>query len=191
MACVLTSPVLVLNRNFCAVQVTIAKRALVLLYSGHGRAMDERGELFDFDQWRALPVRPVVDDAVPIIGGALRVPRVLHLATYDRLPRAAVRLTRQNLMIRDAHQCQYCHRKLPPRDLNVDHVIPRSRGGPDSWENLVVSCRPCNLRKGSKTPDEANMHLARRPHRPRWTIAAQILCRGQRYAEWEPYLEAG
>jgi 5-methylcytosine-specific restriction endonuclease McrA len=93
-------------------------------------------------------------------------------------------------MLRDGHQCQYCGRQLPVRDLNVDHVLPRSRGGGDTWENLVVSCRHCNLRKGCKTPDEANMRLVRRPTRPRWTIAAQIVGRGGRFDEWDPFLKA-
>jgi 5-methylcytosine-specific restriction endonuclease McrA len=189
MADVLSQPVLVLNRHFAPVQVTAAKRAFVLLYAGTAVALDEHGEAHDFLRWRTLPVRPH-DDVVPVVGGVLRVPRIVHLSTYDRAPRVTVRLTRQNLMLRDAHQCQYCGQKLPTRELNVDHVIPRSRGGPDSWENLVVSCRLCNLRKGSKTPDEANMRLARRPTRPKWTIAAQILGRGGRFAEWEPFLKA-
>jgi 5-methylcytosine-specific restriction endonuclease McrA len=189
MADVLTVPVLVLNRHFAPVQVTCAKRAMVLLYAGTALAIDEAGETHDFVRWRALPVRPE-DDGVPIVGGVLRVPRIVHLSTYDRTPRTTVRLTRQNLMLRDGHQCQYCGRHLPQRELNVDHVIPRSRGGPASWENLVVSCRVCNLRKGSKTPDEANMRLARRPIRPKWTLAAQILGRGGRFKEWEAFLRA-
>ena len=187
---VLSRPVLVLNRVFSPVQLTTAKRAFVLLYGGAANALDDHGEEYDFDLWRMLPVREV-DDAVPVVGGALRVPRVVHLHRYDRTPRVTVRLTRRNLMFRDQHQCQYCGKQPPVRDLNIDHVQPRSRGGPDSWENLVTACRVCNLRKGWKTPVEANMHLRRTPFRPKWSMTAQILLGSPtKYAEWEPFLKA-
>jgi 5-methylcytosine-specific restriction endonuclease McrA len=188
---VLTIPVLVLNRYFAPVQLTTARRAFVLLFGDAAHALDEDGEPYDFALWRTLPVR-ANDDVVPIVGGALRVPRVLHLHKYDRTPRLTVRLTRRNLMFRDAHQCQYCGKRPPVRDLNIDHVLPRSRGGDDTWENLVTACRVCNLRKGWKTPDEANMLLARRPFRPKWSTSAQILLgAGSRFKEWEPFLKAG
>jgi 5-methylcytosine-specific restriction endonuclease McrA len=170
--------------------VTTVKRAIVLLYGGVAFAIDEGGESYDFELWRDLPVR-ADDDGIPIVGGALRVPRVVHLMRYDRTPRVTVRLTRRNLMFRDAHQCQYCLKRPPLRELNIDHVVPRSRGGDDSWENLVTACRPCNLRKGWKTPEEANMRLARRPFRPKWTMTAQILLgSGWKFKEWEQFLKA-
>jgi 5-methylcytosine-specific restriction endonuclease McrA len=189
MSDVLTTPVLVLNRYFQPVRVTTAKRAFCLLFAGSAHALDEDGDTYDFDLWRSLPVR-VDDDALPIVGGVLRVPRVLHLPRYERTPRASVRLTRRNLMLRDAHQCQYCGKQPPVRDLNIDHVVPKCRGGADTWENLVTSCRPCNLRKGRKTPEEASMLLARHPYRPKWSLTAQILVGGGKFAEWEPFLKA-
>ena len=187
---VLSLPVLVLNRYFAPVQVTTAKRAFVLLYGGTALALDEEGDAYDFDLWRDLPVR-AADDTLPIIGGALRVPRVLHLHRYDRTPRITVRLTRRNLMFRDAHQCQYCGKRPALRELNIDHVLPRSRGGDYTWENLVTACRPCNLRKGWRTPEEANMRLARSPFRPKWTMTAQIILgSGWKFKEWEAFLKA-
>ncbi len=187
---VLSKPVLILNRLFQPVQLSTAKRAFILLYGGAARAVDEGGEEYDFEMWRLLPPRDG-DDVVPIVGGTLRVPRVVHLHRYDRTPRVTVRLTRRNLMFRDAHQCQYCGKQPPVRDLNIDHVLPRSRGGDDSWENLVTACRICNLRKGWRTPEEANMRLARRPFRPRWTMTAQILLAASiKYREWDPFLKA-
>ncbi len=187
---VLSKPVLILNRVFQPVQLATAKRAFVLLYGGAAHAIDEEGEEYDFDLWRTLPVRQD-DDALPIIGSALRVPRVLHLHRYDRMPRATVRLTRRNLMFRDGHQCQYCGKTPALRELNIDHVLPRSRGGADTWENLVTACRICNLRKGRRTPEEANMRLARKPFRPKWSMTAQILLgSATKYREWEPFLKA-
>ncbi len=188
---VLAKPVLVLNRHFSPIQMTTAKRGMILLYGGAAHALDEQGEPCDFEKWRALPVREE-DDAIPIVGGALRVPRVLHLLRYDRTPRLAIRLTRKNLMIRDDYQCQYCQKKPLVRELNIDHVQPRSRGGPDTWENLVVACRICNLKKGWKTPEEANMRLLKKPVRPRWALTTHLVMSTQaRFPEWEPFLEAG
>ncbi len=188
---ILSQPVLILNRVFAPVQLSTVKRAFVLLYGDSARALDANGEEYDFEEWRRLT--PLDDDeALPIIGGALRIPRVLHLHRYDRTPRVAVRLTRRNVMFRDQQQCQYCGKQPPLRELNIDHVMPKSRGGADTWENLVTACRVCNLRKGWKTPDEANMRLARRPFRPKWSMTAQILLgAATKYHEWEPFLQAG
>ncbi|WP_437319215.1 HNH endonuclease [Sorangium sp. So ce385] len=184
-------PVLVVNRFFQPVQITTARRAFLLLFGGAALAIDELGELHDFSAWRRLPVRDK-DDGLPVVGGSLRVPRVLHLRRYERMRRPTIRLTRKNVMLRDAHQCQYCARRPPVRDLNIDHVLPRSRGGEDSWENLVTACRTCNLRKGWRTPDEASMRLIRQPVPPRWSATMQILLGlPHSFDEWSPFLKAG
>ncbi len=143
---VLSAPVLLLNRHYAPVSVTSARRGVVLLFAGAAVALDEDGAPHDFTGWRRLPVRDT-DDPLPIVGGQLRIPRVLHLLRYDRAPRFGVRLTRRNLLLRDSCQCQYCGEEPGVRELNVDHVVPRSRGGRDTWDNLVISCRGCNLRK--------------------------------------------
>ncbi|MDI1443726.1 HNH endonuclease [Polyangium sp. 6x1] len=186
----LTLPVLALNRHFHPVQVTTARRAFLLLFGGAAHAIDEAGEVHDFTSWRRLPVRET-DDGLPIVGGSLRVPRVLHLRRYERVRRPTVRLSRRNVMLRDAHQCQYCLKRPPVRDLNIDHVVPRSRGGVDSWENLVTACRPCNLRKGRRTPEEASMRLLRTPTAPRWSASMLLLLgRPEPFKEWEPFLKS-
>jgi 5-methylcytosine-specific restriction endonuclease McrA len=185
---VLNVPVLLLNRYFAPVSVTTVRRGIVLLFCGAALALDEHGELHDFGAWRQLPVRER-DDGLAVVGGALRIPRVLHLLSYDRAPRFGIRLTRRNLMLRDGHQCQYCARRPGARELNVDHVVPRSRGGDDSWDNLVISCRTCNLKKGKRTPDEAGMRLLRAPRKPHWSVAAHIaLTTRTPFSEWRPFL---
>ncbi|MFO0755623.1 MAG: HNH endonuclease [Byssovorax sp.] len=184
-------PVLVVNRLFQPLQVTSARRAFLLLFGGAALALDESGDLHDFSAWRKLPVR-AEDDLLPIVDGSLRVPRVLHLRRYERVRRPPIRLSRKNVMLRDAHQCQYCARTPLVRELNIDHVMPRSRGGGDTWENLVTACRVCNLRKGRRTPEEAGMRLLRTPAPPRWSAAAQILMGTPRpFDEWVPFLKAG
>ena len=188
---VLALPVLLLNRHYAPVSVITVRRGMVLLYCDVAHAVDEAGDEHDFPRWRGLPPR-ADDDRLPLVSGELRAPRVLHLLRYDRSPRVVVRLTRRNLMLRDGFTCQYCARRPSPRDLNVDHVVPRSRGGVDSWENLVISCRSCNLKKGRRTPDEAGMGLLSPPQKPRWSTTAHILMSARApFSEWQPFLKAG
>lgn len=187
----LALPVLVVNKLFQPIRITSARRAIRLLYTGSASALTEDGDLLDFRSWLALPVREGRDDVLPIVNGALRVPRIVHLLRYARTRRPTIRLTRRNLMIRDGYTCQYCARRRPVRELDIDHVLPRSRGGEDSWTNLVTACQPCNRRKGRRTPSEANMPLVRRPKPPRWSATAQLLTgTPRRYKEWQPFLEA-
>ena len=182
-------PVLVLNRLYQPVRISTARSALRLLFAGNAKALDQRGELHDFASWRRLPLREGLDQGIALVKGVLRVPRVLHLERYSRLWRPVVRLTRRNLMLRDGYRCQYCGRHAAERALNIDHVMPRSRGGRQSWENLVTACQPCNRRKGERTPQEAGMPLLRTAAAPSWSIAAQLLLgEPAAYREWLPFL---
>jgi len=183
----LSTGVLVLNRSFVPVHVTTVRRALILLYQGMARAVNEQFELFNFDDWAQL--RPQNND--PVIGlvqGAIRVPRVILLVSYDRIPKRHVRFSRLNIFLRDKNTCQYCGDQLPRRELNIDHVLPRSRGGTSTWENVVCSCLDCNRRKGGRTPDEAGMRLKKKPVRPRWTPVMSFRFGAARYEEWAPFL---
>src|SRR5262245_49831336 len=146
MAYGLEAPVLVLNRNYQPVRVTRARRALMLLYIGAAKALDAKYEAYDFARWAAL--RPTDDyEVIGTTSGPLCIPRRLMLARYGRIPSATLRLSRRNVYLRDDFTCQYCGERKPSRDLNLDHVTPRSQGGKATWENLVTSCRPCNFEK--------------------------------------------
>ncbi len=182
----LNSKVLVLNRSYLPVHVTSVKRAFALLYQGVARAVDEQYRTFDFASWRDLAIEH--HDRVGIIGGAMRVPRVLLLVAYERVPKRHVRFSRFNIYARDHNTCQYCGRRLPRTELNLDHVKPRSRGGLSTWENIVCSCHSCNRRKGGRTPEEARMLLIRKPQRPQWTPFSTEMFSLRRYEEWMPFL---
>jgi 5-methylcytosine-specific restriction endonuclease McrA len=97
-----------------------------------------------------------------------------------------VRLTRKEVFARDQQRCQYCGNSGV--ELTLDHVVPRHRGGTHEWENLVAACRPCNHRKGGRTPGEARMHLLHQPARPVATPAALFGHYLERYREWHPFL---
>jgi len=184
---VLNAAVLVLNRSYLPVHVTTVRRAFCLLYRGLARAVNERYETFDFDSWRELSVR-VEDDAVASISGAIRVPRVILLQAFDRVPRRQVRFNRINVYARDRNTCQYCGRCFARADLNLDHVVPRSQGGCSTWENVVCSCLDCNRKKGGRTPAQARMRLIREPARPRWTPVLGVVGGRQGHPEWKPFL---
>ena len=183
----LNTSVLVLNRLYQPVHITTVKRAFSLLYAGLARAIDAEYRLFDFDSWSALSAE-VANESIGAVGRRIRIPRVIVLVAYERLPKTRVRFSRLNIYARDHNTCQYCGRTLPRSDLNLDHVIPRSRGGLTTWENVVCSCVPCNLKKGGRTPLEAGIKLLHLPTRPRWTPILKAPLRLATYREWLPFL---
>jgi hypothetical protein len=186
-AVVLNTKVLVLNRHYLPVHVTSVRRAFSLLYQGLAEAVDEQYRTFDFDSWSALAAT-VHDDTIGLIDRVIRVPRVILLLTYDRIPKRQVRFNRFNVYARDRNICQYCGRRCPRVELNLDHVIPRSQGGTSVWENIVCSCHACNRLKGGRTPKEAGMKLLRPPRRPEWTPFMLETFSLRRYREWLPFL---
>ncbi|MCY1033677.1 HNH endonuclease [Corallococcus sp. BB11-1] len=181
----INSAVLVLNRYYQPVHVTSVKRAFSLLYQGVAKAIDAEYRLYEFADWAALSA---TQDSITTIDRTIRVPRVLVLGAYDHLPRAKVRFSRLNIYARDNDTCQYCSKQLPRSELNLDHVNPRTQGGKTTWENVVCSCVPCNLRKGGRTPEQAGMRLLKKPVRPRWTPLFRGAIRKVTYREWLPFL---
>ncbi len=179
------SAVLVLNRYYQPVHVTSVKRAFSLLYQGVAKAIDAQYRLYEFDDWAALSA---TNDCITTINRTIRVPRVLVLSAYDHLPRGRVRFSRLNIYARDVDTCQYCGKNLPRSELNLDHVLPRSQGGKTTWENVVCSCVPCNLKKGGRTPEQAGLKLLKKPVRPRWTPLFRGATRKVTYREWLPFL---
>ncbi|MFZ9889849.1 MAG: HNH endonuclease [Myxococcota bacterium] len=183
----LDARVLILNRYFQPVTVTRALRAFGLLYAGTARALDDQFRTFDFASWAELAAEQG-DEVIHTPRMVLKVPRVLVLQAYERLPRTKVRFSRQNVYLRDGFTCQYCARTLPRHQLNLDHVVPRMLGGKTTWENVVCSCVRCNLAKGGRTPRQAGMRLLREPARPSWSTLTPLLGRVP-HKEWLPFLD--
>ncbi len=184
---ILTTKVLVLNRSYFPVHVTSVRRAVCLLYQGIAKAVDHQYRTFDFNSWSDLS-SALHDDTISLVDRVIRVPRVILLIGYDRVPKRQVRFSRFNVFARDNNTCQYCGEKLPRSELNLDHVVPRSQGGLSTWENMVCSCFTCNRVKGGRMPEEAGMRLIRKPFRPEWTPFMLETFSFKRYHEWRPYL---
>ena len=188
----LNENVLVLNRLWQAINVCTVERAYSLLYMGHAEVVVENGgdfQTFDFGEWRDVTRNHDGDDVVHTVSFKIRIPRVILLAVFDRLPKKEVKFTRHNIFERDRNTCQYCGGVFDRKDLNLDHVIPRDRGGPTTWENIVCSCVPCNTHKANRTPQEAGLHLIRKPKRPKWRPFVQVNLGFSHHDSWKHFID--
>lgn len=167
----LLTPVLVLNATYEPINVCAARRAVVLVLKGVARAEESNGHVLH--------------------GGHLRfpLPSVIRLLDYRRIPHRSRALSRKNILLRDRNTCQYCGRLASAPELTLDHVVPRSRGGKSTWENLVACCKPCNHQKSDRSPAEAGMDLLR-PPRPLNLHTSRHLMRmmGKSDEKWRKYL---
>ena len=187
--------VLVLNRLYHPIHVTSARRAFVLLYKNDAEAIalrDERIVAFDFSAWMKLSSEPIPgvedEDFVATAHMSLRVPRIVRLLEYERFPVGRVNFSRRNVLARDEYRCQYCGHRASARELTLDHVVPRCRGGKHCWTNVVAACYRCNDRKGRLTPREAGMHLLREPVAPKRSPEIKRRLEERKYHIWKMFL---
>ena len=144
-ASLMQEPVLVLNATYEPINVTAVRRAMVLMLKGVAQAEEMH------------------NTEVHSAAHAHKVPSVIRLLAYRHIPQQSRALSRKNILLRDRNPCQFCVRVFPSSELTLDHVVPRSRGGRSTWENLVACCFACNNRKGDRTPQEAGLVLAKQP----------------------------
>jgi len=165
---VLQRPTLVLNRNWQPVNVATVERTLVMLWNETARVVDPSDyRTYDWADWtRFAPADG--EPCIQAIRARIRVPEVVTLTDYDRLPAAAVSFSRRNLFKRDHQTCQYCGVQPGSAELTIDHIVPRAQGGTSTWTNCVLACVSCNMRKADRTPDQAKMRLRTQPTRPKW-----------------------
>ena len=183
--------VLVLNRNWQAINIRTPQDAFCQMATNVATALDIEGEDYirpvQWDEWITLPIRPQ-DNAVRTARGAIRVPTVIVAVNYARVPKKRPKLSAKNIRERDGDRCQYTGRVLHPDEGSLDHVVPRSRGGVDSWENLVWSAKDVNQRKADRLPHEAGLRLLTVPRAPKELPATQLLRNSHGVAEWELFL---
>lgn len=159
---------LVLNQSYEPITVCSAKKAFLLIYLSKADLVAER-------QGRVLRS----------INQTFPYPSIIRLCSYIKVRYKSIELSRRNILRRDNHQCQYCGKTNPP--LTLDHIIPKSRGGSESWDNLITACVKCNNRKGSRTPEEANMPLQKLPRKPHHVVFLKNFM-GKVDEAWKPYL---
>lgn len=167
-------PVLVLNSSFQPLSVIPERRLIVLLSKQKVTFVDEKA-------------RRLIEESIQARRLELERPVIVQLLANVRIPRLALQPTRSNILLRDEDTCQYCGKHT--RELTLDHIIPRSRGGLGTWENLVACCRSCNGKKGNRFLKEANMHLLRPPRPLTQEYAGVFLLRYPRLREaYEEFL---
>ncbi len=185
----LNESVLVLNRHWTAVHVTSARRALVLVFGNHARVVTEDYSTHDFESWRDFSVAAETIRKVCTPGFQIAVPEVIMLTRFNRFPPRQVKFSRRNIYMRDNHTCQYCGRVPPKDELTIDHVIPRSRGGKSVWENVLLACMQCNMRKGDRLPGEIGLKPLSVPRKPHWLACSQYSSRPLENSLWQKFVD--
>jgi len=195
----LESSVLVLNKFFAAVHIVNAKRAFTMLCKESAEVVsidDGQYNSYDFTSWvdvsafKAECELPDEDryESIKTFSLEVRVPKIIRLVVYDKLPKATVKFNRKNIFARDKNRCQYCGKKVPTSELSLDHVIPRTQGGTSNWKNIVCACTNCNKHKGGRRPEEAGMKLICKPVKPNHCPLIQLKLGSNKYNSWKQFL---
>ncbi len=183
---VLQRPTLVLNRNWQPVNITPVHRALVMVWNNIAQVVDpESYQLYEWGDWARM--KPEDEELfVQAVSFRLRVPEVITLKRFDRVPTSSVTFSRRNIFKRDKYTCQYCGRQPKPDELTIDHVVPRSQGGQSTWNNCVLACMGCNHRKADRTPQQAGLRLRKEPTRPKWNPVYSV--HRMRLDSWQKFI---
>jgi 5-methylcytosine-specific restriction endonuclease McrA len=183
--------VLVLNRHWQAIDVKTPAETFSMLVTGSATALDmtpdENMRPVTWEEWLTLPVREG-DHAVGTVRGGIRVPTVIVLARFGKVPKRRPKFCSRAIWERDGNTCQYTGRKLKPSEGNIDHIIPRSRGGKTSWENCVLADKRVNSKKGNRLPEEIGLRLLRAPKAPREVPTSALIRNHHRVQDWEAFL---
>lgn len=185
------SIVLVLNRNWQAINVRTPQEAFCQMATNAATALEIEGENcirpVTWEEWITLAIREQ-DNAVQTVRGAIRVPTVIVAVNYARVPKKRPKLCARTIRERDGNRCQYTGALLRPEDGSIDHVVPRSRGGKDAWENCVWSAKAVNSKKGNRLPHEAGLKLLKQPKALREMPVSQFIRNTHGIPDWEPFV---
>jgi 5-methylcytosine-specific restriction endonuclease McrA len=188
--------VLVLNRNWQAINVRTPQEAFCMMATNVATALEiEIGDggraqalrPVTWDEWITLPIRDG-DNLVRTARGPIRVPTVIVAVNFARVPKKRPKLCAKTIRERDDNRCQYTGKVLKPDEGSLDHVLPRSRGGADTWENLVWSSKAVNARKGNRLPHEAGLKLLSVPRAPKELPVTALIRNAHGVAEWKLFL---
>src|SRR5438132_9893327 len=188
--------VLVLNRNWQAIHVRTPQEAFCMMATNVATGLEielgdnARAEALrpvTWDEWITLPVRPQ-DNAVHTVRGQIRVPTVIVAVNFAKLPKKRPKLCARTIRERDGNRCQYTGQMLKPEEGSLDHVVPRSRGGKDAWENLVWSSKAVNTRKGNRMTNDARLKLLTVPRAPKELPVSALIRNAHGVAEWKLFL---
>lgn len=166
----LTLPTLILNRAWHPISVASVRHSICKVMAGMARIVDDETYLLhDLDEWMKLEIQEGKESISLPHNQVMRIPEIIVLKNYDKFPERDVKLTRRNLLVRDGFMCQYTGSKVSASEATIDHILPQSRGGRTTWENVVISCIDANRKKADMTPAEAGMRLLKHPRKPEWS----------------------
>jgi 5-methylcytosine-specific restriction endonuclease McrA len=183
--------VLVLNRGWQAIHIKTPTDALSMMYSDVATGLDIRGKDYmvplKWADWIQLPINDE-DHFINTVRGKIKLPKVIVLCNFDRVPKKRPRFSSKNLWLRDNGTCQYTGKKLKPNEGNIDHVIPKSHGGLTDWSNCVLAHKDVNAKKAGRTPEQAGLRLIKQPTVPKEMPVTFYIRNKHKIKEWDLFL---
>jgi len=170
------------------------KRTMSLLMQDKCHVVDQNYIQYNFKSWLDASLKieqSPTQHIIHTVNNRIAVPQVVILTQFDRLPKNQVKFSRESLFVRDGYRCGYCGQTFTKKELTVDHINPKSFGGPKSWQNTISACKPCNHFKADRTPEEAGMRLLFEPKKPSWFLHMnQMTAHIDMKPQWKPFLDS-
>jgi len=182
--------VLILNKHWIPINTTTAKHSFALMYTHNARGMmieEDKVVPLEWNEWVSLNLKEN-DRTVKTVKGFIKIPTVIVLTNYDKIPRQTIKFTQKNLWERDNFTCQYTGKKVTRTNGNIDHIIPRSQGGKTSWENCVIAHKEINAIKADRTPEQAGLKLLKKPSAPKFMPVSFYIKNKDKIEDWNLFL---
>lgn len=182
--------VLILNKNWLPINVTSIKHSLSLLFSNNAKGLivnNNETRVLEWTEWCLL--KDTGEESISTSRGPIKVPKIIILNWYDKIPRQRIKFTQRNLWERDNFTCQYTGKKLSKATGTIDHIIPKSRGGKTTWENCVLAHKEINAQKADKTLEQTGLRLLKTPLAPRVMPVSFYIRNRYNVKEWNLFLQ--
>jgi len=182
--------VLILNKHWIPINTTTAKHSFALMYSENAKGImieEDKVVPLEWNEWVSLNLNET-DRKIKTVTGFIKIPTVIVLNYYDKIPKQTIKFTQKSLWERDNFTCQYTNKKVTRTNGNIDHVIPKSQGGKTSWENCVIAHKEINAIKADRTPEQAGLKLLKKPSAPRIMPVSFYIRNKEEVKDWELFL---
>ncbi len=182
--------VLILNKHWIPINTTTARHSFALMYSENAKGImieEDKVVPLEWNEWVSLNLNET-DRKIKTVTGFIKIPTVIVLNYYDKIPKQTIKFTQKSLWERDNFTCQYTGKKVTRTNGNIDHVIPKSQGGKTSWENCVIAHKEINALKADRTPEQAGLKLLKKPSAPRIMPVSFYIRNKEEVKDWELFL---